>query len=530
MRHLRTCLTSGGIVSVLLLSACSLDPAASPNAGDTSPVVRDEVACRDLAGRMVPGGKIDTATYVKTGDTTVDRPPFTIKASASFCRVAVTLSSGPGSVIKSEYWLPDTWNRKFYAVGGGGFSGGLEGAPLLLTDPLAQGYAGASSDAGHTVVEGAQWAHNEPIKLADWANRANHATAVFGKTLIAAYYAEAPRRSYFEGCSNGGRDALILAQRHPEDFDGIISGAPAANWTGLLSSFVMNQRTYEAFGASGQDAKFKIVNAAIMAKCDALDGVTDGVLEQPKNCAFDPSEVQCKTGETSNCLSKTEADALRTMYTGHALADGRTIFPGFAIGAETERSGWRDPSKAGTGQMGIEYYRWMVFGDPNWTMAQFDLDRDFPFAVQRTASIIDATDPDITAFTGKGGKLLLWHGWNDTLIPADGTIDYYDAVKSKLGTSTDESVRLFMAPGVNHCFGGAGPSFFDRLGALDRWVETGTAPDRMIASKFDNDLLKLIGMPSNEVRTRPLCPWPQTAHYSGTGSTDDAANFMCRAD
>ena len=500
------------------------------NVAAPASVVRDKASCQALAGTTVADVKIDAATYLEAGQPTIERPPFSIKAPVNFCRVAVTLSSGAGSVIKSEYWLPDTWNTKFYAVGGGGFSGGLDSSPLLLTDPVAQGYAGAASDAGHPTAEGAQWAHNEPVKLADWANRANHATAVFGKSLIAAYYGDAPRRSYFEGCSNGGRDALMLVQRHPGDFDGVISGAPAANWTGLLSSFVMNQKTYEAFGSSGQDQKFKIANAAIMAKCDTLDGVKDGILEQPNKCEFDPSEVQCKTGESSNCLSKGEADALRIMYKGHALADGRKVFPGFAIGAETERSGWRDPAKTGTGQMGIDYYRWIVFGDPDWNMAQFDLNRDYAIAVKRTGEIIDAANPDIKAFTEKGGKLLLWHGWNDTLIPAEGTIDYYNAVKSELGAGADQSVRLFMAPGANHCFGGVGPSFFDKLGEIDRWVETGSPPTRIVATKYDNDMFKLIGMPAKPARTRPLCVWPQAAHYSGSGSTDDAANFTCKAD
>ena len=521
-RHRLMAHTAVSIICGLAVSGCTMSQPAA-----TEAVMRDEASCLRLAGSEVSGTKIDSAVYVKTGTTVVDRPPFTLKSSSNFCRVAVTLSSAPGSSIKTEYWLPDTWNNKFFAVGGGGFSGGLDSAALVLLGPVAEGYAGAASDAGHPTVEGAQWAHNEPVKLADWADRANHQTAVFGKSLIAAYYGEAPRRAYFEGCSNGGRDALTLVQKHPDDFDAIISGAPAADWTGLMSSFVLNRKTMEAFGASGQQPKFKIVNDAIMAKCDMADGVKDGVLEHPIACKFDPSEVQCKAGETSNCLSKAEADALRTIYQGHPLADGRKVFAGFPPGAEADAGGWRDSSKGGTGQMGIDYFRWMVYGDANWNPDQFKLDSDYAAAVERTGSIINANNPDITAFTRKGGKLLMWHGWNDQLIAAGGTLDYYDAVKSKLGAGADQSVRLFMAPGVNHCFGGAGPSFWDKLGELDRWVETNTPPSRIIATKYESDLFKLIGMPTKALRTRPLCAWPQVARYNGSGSTDDAGNFTC---
>jgi hypothetical protein len=521
-RHRLMAYTAVSVLCGLAVPGCSMSQPAA-----TEAILRDETSCLRLAGSEVSGTKIDSAIYVKTGDTVLDKPPFTLKSPANVCRVTVTLSSGPGSSIKAEYWLPDTWNNKFYAVGGGGFSGGLDSAPLMILDPVAKGYAGASSDAGHTTVEGAQWAHNEPAKLADWAYRANHHTAVFGKNLIAGYYGEAPRRAYFEGCSNGGRDALTLVQKHPEDFDAIISGAPAADWTGLMTSFVLNRKTMEAFGASGQQAKFKMVNDAIMAKCDTLDGVKDGVLEQPNACNFDPSEVQCKADETSNCISKAEADALRTIYQGHSLASGRKVFAGFPLGAEADPGGWRDSSKGGTSQMGIDYFRWMVYGDASWNPDQFDVERNYAQAVERTGSIIDSTNPDITPFTGRGGKLMLWHGWNDQLIAAEGTIEYYNAVKSKLGAAADQSVRLFMAPGVNHCFGGAGPSSFDKLGELDRWVETNKPPERIIATKYENDLFRFIGMPTKPARTRPLCAWPQVARYNGSGSTDDEANFTC---
>jgi feruloyl esterase len=511
------------------IAACTGGLESAQVAASTPLPVRDKASCERLTGSRVGDIAVETAMHVETGAPVLEVKPFVLKASTSFCRVGATLSSGPGSSIKVEYWLPDTWNGKFLGVGGGGFSGGLDSAAVVLNTPLSAGYAGGSSDAGHKTAEGAQWAHNEPVKVADWANRANHETAVFGKALVGAYYGEAPRRAYFEGCSNGGRDALMLAQRHPGDYDGIISGAPAADWTGLMSSFVANQKTYQVFGADA-DAKFKAVHNAVIDKCDALDGVKDGVLERPYQCKFDPAEVECKAGETDACLTKPQADALRVIYQGHPLADGRMVFPGFAVGGERDRGGWRDPSKAGTTQMGIEFYRWMVFGDANWSPESFDLDRDYAIALQRMGPITNADNPDVSAFAQRGGKLLLWHGWNDALIAADGTIKYYEAAKKKLGDRADESIRLFMAPGAGHCFGGDGPSTFNRLEALDRWVETNSPPTQMIATKYDNDLFAIAGLPTKVARTRPLCPWPQTAHYVGTGSTDDAANFICKQD
>jgi pimeloyl-ACP methyl ester carboxylesterase len=520
---------ASAILIGLATTACTgVMDVAKPTADNALPA-RDEASCARLANFRLADVTVDSVTHVKADAPVLEAKPFVMKASQSFCRVGATLTSGPGSSIRAEFWLPDAWNGKLFGMGGGGFNGGLDAAAIYLNTPLGKGYAGAVSDAGHPTAEGAQWAHNEPAKVADWASRANHATATFGKALANTYYGEPPRRAYFEGCSNGGRDALMLAQRHPDDYDGIISGAPAADWIGLLSSFIANQKTYAAFG-SDANAKFALVHDAILGKCDTLDGVKDGVLERPYDCKFDPAELQCKSDSTSLCLTKAEADAARTIYQGQRLADGRQVFAGFSMGGEKTAQGWRDASKANTGQMGTDFYRWMVYGDPSWNPEQFNLDRDYAAALDRLGPVVNANDPDLTAFTRRGGKLLLWHGWNDASIPAEGTIQYFEAVKAKLGPTTEESVRLFMAPGVDHCFGGDGPPVFDRLEAIERWVEQKVPPSRIIATKYTNDVFYLAGLPTKPVRTRPLCPWPQSAHYNGAGSTDDAANFTCRAD
>jgi len=519
---------------ITLAAVLALAAACTSNSESAKPVtenalpVGDRASCERLAGTRVSGTTIDGAAYVEADGTVFEYKPFVLKAPASFCRVTVSLTSGPGSDIKSEFWLPDTWNGKFVGVGGGGFNGSLSIAGVVLRSPLGKGYASAVTDAGHAMADGAAWAHNDPVRIADFGNRANHMAAVFSKELLAAYYGQAPKRSYFDGCSNGGRDALMLAQRYPDDFDGIVAGAPAAYWSDMSAAFIANRNTLKVFGDT-LGVKLQVVHDAVVAKCDAIDGVRDGVIERPGQCSFDPSEVQCKAGDTSACLSKDEADALRTIYQGHRLADGSQVYPGFTVGSEMDAGGWRNTT-AGTGTLGIEFYRWMVYGDPDWSPNTFDLNRDHAAGRERVGPLVDASNPDITAFTQKGGKLLLWHGWNDALIPADSTIKYYQAVETQLGAEAASSVRLFMAPGVNHCGGGDGPGNFDKLAEIDRWIESGKPPVQIIATKYDNELFYTAGLPAKPVRTRPLCVWPQTAHYSGAGSTDDAANFTCRAD
>jgi pimeloyl-ACP methyl ester carboxylesterase len=516
---------TGGLMLAVIASCTSSHESPTPDVANALPV-GGKTRCEEIAGAQISGTAIDGATYVEADGVVFEYKPFVLKAPASFCRVTVSLTSGPGSSIKSEFWLPDSWNGKFVGMGGGGFNGSLTISGVVLRAPLGQGYASATSDAGHTMADGASWAQNDPVKVADFGNRANHATAVFGKALLAAYYGQAPKRSYFEGCSNGGRDALMLAQRYPDDFDGIIAGAPAGYWSDMTAAFVANQNELKIFGDT-LDAKLKAVHDTILAKCDALDGVRDGILERPGQCAFDPSAMQCKTGETAGCLSQAEADALRTVYLGRRLSDGSQLYPGFSVGSEMEAGGWRDV-KAGTGQLGIEFYRWMVYGDADWSADKFEVNRDHAAGRDRAGPLVDARNPDIAAFTRRGGKLLLWHGWNDALIPAGSTIKYYRAVEAKLGAETGSSVRLFMAPGVNHCGGGDGPGNFDKLGQIDRWIESGNPPSRIVATKYDNDTFYAAGLPAKPVRTRPLCAWPQTAHYNGAGSTDDAANFTCR--
>jgi hypothetical protein len=515
--------------AISTLVALALAPAA---AAESDPSIR----CSALTGQRLSTGRIETAQYVAAGSRLfmevqegILAPLNALTAPRGFCRVRVYLRPTKDSDILVEAWLPDTWNGKLYAVGGGGFSGGYATAPLTLREPLAEGYAGLSTDVGHPAGETAQWAYGHREKLIDYAYRGNHLAAVTAKEAIRSLYGRSASRAYFHGCSNGGRDALMEVSRFPNDYDGVIAGAPASSWTALMTNFMATRKAM--FGSNGVTEigkKLTVINTTVMAKCDALDGVKDGIIEVPGNCRFDPTELQCKpnVGDEANCLTPNEVAAARTIYGGTALGNGKQIMPGFAVGGET--SGWNEwitsdkPMQSG---LATEYFRWMVYGQANWDVHQFDTDRDYALAQQRTG-FLNSDNPNIRAFVRRGGKLILYHGWNDAAIPPQWTVQYFDAARRR-SDPTGQSTRLFMAPGMGHCFGGPGPNKFDMLPDLDAWVEKGAAPERVIATKYPNDLHALIGMPQKPIRTRPLCAWPKIARYKGAGSIDDAASFSC---
>jgi feruloyl esterase len=489
--------------------------------------------CEGLVGKTVGGGTIVSAERMAAGQDFKLPPnvPPGIKLpqlSAGICQVKARLQPVPGSDIKVEVWLPGAWNGKFVGIGGGGFSGGLDSALILLNPLVAQGYAGAATDVGHPSSEGAQWAYKHPVQLVDWAHRGNHVTAEFGKALVAAYYAKPVQRAYFHGCSNGGRDALMEAWRYPQDYDGIVAGAPAAPWVRDMTAFAWNMKALEGPPkVVFTPAKLKLVTDAVMAQCDALDGVKDGVLENPLACHFDPGKLKCKTGAGQDCLSGEEVTALRKIYQGPRTKNGRQISAGWPVGGESvEWANWITGPKPAQGGFAVEFPRWMVYGDPSWSLDRFDLDKDYATAQSRMGPIINSDNPDIRPFLKHGGKLILYHGWADGALPPGNTITYYEAVR-RTAPAASRQVRLFMAPGMAHCFGGAGPSKFDMVAELDKWFEGGQPPERVIASKPENFIASFVGLPTKTVQTRPLCAWPQQARWTGTGSTDEAANFRC---
>lgn len=451
-----------------------------------------------------------------------------LQVRKDYCEVVAKLHPVPGSEVKVEVWLPQEWNGKLLGTGGSGFSGGFGAGMITMRIPLGKGYATMASDAGHEGTSSAKFTHDSRQQYIDYAYQANHVAAEFGKSLVASYYGSPAKRAYFQGCSNGGRDALMEAKRFPEDYDGIIAGAPAAGWSRLMTFFGWTKQAADS--APQMKGKLKLIRDAVMAQCDALDGVKDGLIENPANCPFDPASLQCKGGDGADCLNTEEVFALRKLYGGPRLKDGTKVYAGLPVGGEALKGNWDDLLFGDKGHrlFAEESFRWMVLGDPTWEVSRFDIDRDYPKARDSMGSVMDSDDPNLTAFAGRGGKLMLYHGWSDVMIPAGATIDYHADLRKALGPKADEQVRLFMVPGLMHCGAGNGPTDFDLLDQMDRWVESGVAPERITATQYEP--MAVFGPAPNAkvVRTRPLCAWPKVAHYNGSGSTDNEASFSCQ--
>jgi feruloyl esterase len=438
----------------------------------------------------------------------------------AFCRVAATLKPTADSNIKIEVWMPASgWNGRFQGVGNGGWDGSI--AYAGLASALRRGYAAGSTDTGHAGDTGS-FAVGHPEKLVDFGYRAVHAMTVRAKAIAKAFYGDGPRHAYWLGCSSGGRQGLKEAQVYPEDYDGIVAGAPANSWTRLATSSVwIAQATLKDADSYIPRAKLGLLHEAVLAACDALDGVKDGVLEDPRRCRFDPKVLQCPgTDDRPTCLTAGQAEAARKIYRGPANPrTGQQIFPGLEAGSEL---GW--VALAGGPKLGAsaaEHFKSIVFRDPAWDFRTFDFDTDATATNEIDPGSINAIDPDLKAFVARGGKLLLYHGWSDPLIAPRSTIEYHAAVVAALGGAVKarQSVRLFMVPGMDHCIGGDGTDSFDLLAALEQWKERGTSPDRLTASRLTGGVID---------RTRPLCPYPEIASYTGSGSTDSAAAFACR--
>ena len=499
-------------------------------------------ACVQLTGLRLANTQIDGADVMSRGDL----QPIgafgvpTLPAETAYCRVSVTLTPSPGSEIHSEIWLPPAaaWNGKFTAVGNAGFGGSLGPPRLAMRPAITRGYAVAATDMGHTEPgadgKDASWALNQPERIIDFGHRANHVTAVAAKALIDAYYGRLPVRSYFQGCSDGGREALMAAQRYPDDFDGIIAGAPAASWTRLMTSFAWSWKVAHENPASRlTKPNLARIQAAALEACDTLDGVKDGVIEDPRACHFDPTNILCSNDATGGCISPEQLAALKGLYGGPRRGlTGDSLHPGFSPGGEAQRSGWDLWITEPTAQhpdFARSFFANFVFDNADWTLSQFDFAESFDIAQARMAEITDSDNPNMAAFKASGGKLLMYHGWNDAALPAEGTIRYFDQVREVMGSEeVDAFARLYMVPSMGHCFGGPGPNAFDSLGELDKWVEGAPAPDRIIASKYANDLAVFLNMSTGPaLSTRPLCAYPRVARWSGEGATTDAANFQC---
>ena len=476
-------------------------------------------------------------------------------AVARRCEVDAVSRPTSDSEIHFSLWLParEDWNGKYLQRGNGGWAGAISISQLI--GPLAQGYAVAATDDGHTATAGplpdASWAIGHPEKLIDFGFRAVHETAALSKEIVSAYYSKPATRAYFQGCSDGGREALMEAERYPEDFVGIIAGAPANHWTNHFAGFLWNEMALSATKDRPLTAdQMANVQKAALAACDALDGVKDGLIDDPRKCHFDPSALLCQGAAPagSTCLTQLQIDAFKKIYAGPKdPVTGMQIYPGYEPGTEGEPGAWIPWIVPGMGiptsiqaMFGNSMYAQAVHENPQWDWKNADLHRELQLADEKTGAILNAYNPDLRTFRAHGGKLIQYHGWGDAAIAPRDSIDFYEKVegffrdypdpRSTNATDVRAFYRLFMVPGMGHCAGGPGPTSFgnddsripadaehDVLKALDRWVMTGAAPDQLIGT----------GKVAGAALTRPLCAYPNIAKYQGTGDTNAAESFAC---
>jgi feruloyl esterase len=458
----------------------------------------------------------------------------------AFCRVQLTVEPS----IKIEVWLPASGrNANFKGVGNGGWAGTI--AYAALGTALRTGYATASTDTGHEGGNAnfALGASEHPEILNDFGYRAIHEMTVKGKEITQAFYSMSPRMSYFEGCSQGGRQALAEAQRYPEDYNGILAGAPAIDiinhmTANFLTGYVTTKDNESYIPAS----KLAAIQDASVAACDMTDGLKDGLVSDPRLCHFDPAVLVCRAGDTDACLTAKQVTTLKNIYAGFKFPDGKYIYEGKSPGSER---GWanftsgRSIGQGGLLTLGLSFMRNIVFSHPNWDLNSWNTQDLTRIGNPKLHSIMDASNPDLRAFRDHSSKLILYQGWSDDAISAIHVVNYYKVVVATIAgvgkgsdaytpegadfdnaaAQTGNFFRLYLFPGMNHCGGGSGPNVFKGADALVNWVEHDQAPDQIIASHVTNTMVD---------RTRPVCPYPQTAQYKGQGSIDDAANFSCK--
>ncbi len=486
------------------------------------PVPVSAATCESLKSLSLENTTISMAQTVPAGQLSL---PFAsrltpqqseaFKKLPAFCRIATTMKPSSDSDIKVEVWLPvSNWNGKYQAVGNGGWAGVISYS--AMAEALGRGYATSSTDTGHVGGSG-EFALGHPEKLIDFGYRSEHEMTVKSKLLIKAFYGNAPQFSYWNGCSTGGRQGLKEAQMFPDDYDGIIAGAPAnrtpmALW--VASAVLKDKASFIP------ESKYSVIHHAAVNACDAVDGVKDGLIEDPRQCQFDPKVLLCKSEDNASCLTAPQVEAARKIYSpGKNPRTGKELFaslvPGTELGWGVQAAG-PDPSA----NM-FDHFKYVVYKDPNWDWRTFDFDKGIERFEQPENKVMNATDPNLKKFFAHNGKLLLYHGWSDTNVPTLNTIKYYESVVETMGgaSKTSNNIRLFLEPGMGHCGGGEGPNVFDKIGTLEQWVEKGRAPDLIVASHAANGQVD---------RTRPLCPYPKVAQYKGSGSMDDAANFVCK--
>jgi hypothetical protein len=529
--------------------------------------------CQSLAGLSLPDATVTTAQSIMGGSFTPPGSTTPLTGLPSFCRVAVTSTPTSDSVIKMEVWIPlgTSWNGKYEQLGCGGYCGSIGYSGLA--EAIRRGYAGAATDDGNPDGGLPTFVLGHPERIVDFGYRALKETTDKAKAIIAAFAGQGPNRSYFAGCSDGGREALMEAQRFPDDFDGIIVGSPANDWTGLFAGFVWNEQALLDDPASYiPPSQLHILSTAALAQCARQDGgvATDPFLNDPRDCDFDPGIVQCRAGEDpSTCLSAAQVKAARKIYSGpHDPRTGELIFPGYEPGSEANPSNWPawitgtssaadfagSPGNRVAGQalqefFGNGFFADFVFQKPNFDFRTLNFTTDVALADNGVGEIINSINPDLRPFKNHAGKMIHYVGWADSAIAPTNSVNYYNQVRDVLRgeASRDhdggaieeiqEFYRLFMVPGMAHCGGGDGPNVFgngvnapvvdadhDLLKALERWVEQGVAPQKFIATHYVNN------SPASGVQfQRPLCPFPQVSRFK-VGDPTNASSFECVGD
>ncbi len=525
--------------ALALIAVCAIGVAKGQTAAD------GRRACAEIGKLSLAQAAIVQATAVQAGALALEHGPAdpTFKKLPAFCRVVAVAKPTADSNIRIEVWLPLAgWNGKFIGQGNGGFAGSIGYHGLAVA--VRSGFASGGTDTGHTGGgTDASWALGHPEKVVDFGNRAVHRMTELSKSVVGAFYSSAAQHAYFTSCSDGGREALMEAERFPGDYDGILAGAPAYNWTSLLSRAADVNRKLLARPENYLPAsKVPAIGKTVLVACQREE--PGPFLADPRTCQFSPSMMVCKGGENDGCLTQAQAESVKALYAGSSLRDGTLVYPGLLPGGELGDNGWPGwitgdkPDSSAVAAFSEGFFRDMVFANAHWDPKSFDLDRDLKAAQEKTASALDAVNPDLRAFRARGGKLILYHGWNDAAISPLGTIDYFNSVEQTVGQAETASfVRLFLVPGMQHCGGGPGPADFGQSGptlkpalddaahnittALEQWVEKGTAPEQVIGRGSYEAAGRKVSF------SEPICAYPKAAEYKGSGDLKDAANYAC---
>lgn len=502
-----------------------------------------KVECAGLIKLTFEGNTIITAAAPVAAGAFVTPSGQTLAGLPAFCRVIGVSRPTSDSNINFEVWLPSSsWNGKFLSSGEGGYAGtlnytrsGLDGG---LDNLIRRGYATASTDTGHVSTD-SNWAIGHPEKVIDYAYRSKHLVTVAAKGLVAAFYGRPATHTYFNSCSNGGRQGLMEVQRYPEDYDGVVVGAPWNFQSHSNAGFVWDAQALSTAGAAIPASKLPAIHAAAIAACDATDGLADSLIENPNTCAFKPATLLCQGAENDQCLTEAQVTALQKLYDGPKNPrTGASIYSGWARGGEL---GWaRSVVGRDVTNLGRTYFSNLVFQNPKWDYGTFNFDSDMAFAESKVGKFADAIEPNLSAAKRRGVKIIQYHGWNDQTLQPGNSPAYYERVTAAMGglANTQDFYRLFMVPGMTHCYFGPGASSFGGVGqqspptrdalhdiqtALENWVENGVAPNQLIATKYVDDAAQTTAVKL----TRLLCPYPSVARYKPSGNPNDAGSFVC---